>query len=74
MQPDAAFYHKELGEFLLPYDAVRNSPAPERALLSFLDSTYAAGATLAGWDRAALERPGSAPSGRPEQGRGVASA
>jgi hypothetical protein len=74
VQPDAAFYHKELGEFLLPYDAVRTSPAPERALLSFLDSTYAAGAALGGWDRAALERPGSAPSGRPEQGRGAASA
>ena len=56
VQPDAAFYHKELGEFLLPYDAVRNSPSPERALLSFFDSTYDAGATLAGWDRAALER------------------
>jgi hypothetical protein len=58
VQPDAAFYH-ELGEFMLPYDAVRRSSSPERTLLSFIDSTYAAGATLAGWDRAALERPGA---------------
>ena len=58
VQPDAAFYHAELGEFLLPYDAVRQSASPDRSLLSFVESTYAAGATLAGWDRAALERPG----------------
>ena len=57
VQPDAAFYHAELGEFLLPYEAVRRAPSPERAILSFVKSTYAAGATLAGWDRAALERP-----------------
>ena len=58
VEPDAAFYHAELGEFLLPYEAVRRSPSPERALLAFINSTYASGATLAGWDRKALERPG----------------
>ena len=57
VEPDAAFYHAELGEFLLPYDAVRRSAAPERALLAFINSTYTSGATLAGWDRKALERP-----------------
>ena len=51
--------YKELGEFILPYEAVRRSPSPDRALLSFVESTYAAGATLGGWDRAALERPGA---------------
>jgi hypothetical protein len=56
VQPDAGFYHAELGEFVLPYDAVRRSSAPDRALLSFVESTYAAGATLGRWDRAALER------------------
>ncbi|HTM04535.1 MAG TPA: DUF5996 family protein [Vicinamibacterales bacterium] len=56
VRPDAAFYHTELGEFLLPYEAVRQSPSPEATLRSFVDSTYAAGATLAGWDRGALER------------------
>ena len=55
--PDAAFYHAEMGEFILPYEAVRRSPSPEQALRSFVDTTYAAGATLGGWDRAALERP-----------------
>jgi hypothetical protein len=59
VQPDAAFYHAEMGEFLLPYDAVRRAAAPEDALRAFIDSTYAAGATLAGWDRPALERAGA---------------
>lgn len=56
VRPDAAFYHAEIGEFLLPYDAVRLAASPENALRAFVDSTYAAGATLARWDRAALER------------------
>ena len=56
VQPDAAFYHAELGEFILPYDAVRRSSSPDQALRSFVETTYAAGATLGGWDRAALER------------------
>jgi hypothetical protein len=58
VEPDEAFYHAELGEFLLPYEAVRRSPSPERVLLAFINSTYTSGATLAGWDRGALERPG----------------
>lgn len=57
VRPDAAFYHSELGEFILPYDAVRRSASPDDALRSFVESTYEAGATLGGWDRAALERP-----------------
>jgi uncharacterized protein DUF5996 len=58
VKPDAAFYHQDFGEFILPYDAVRRSSSPEHALLSFVDTTYASAATLAGWDRHALERPG----------------
>jgi hypothetical protein len=58
VQPDAAFYHTQIGEFLLPYEAVRQSSSPDDTLRAFVESTYAAGATLAGWDRAALERPG----------------
>ena len=53
--PQAAFFHEGLGEFLLPYDAVRTAPDPDAALLSFLQSTYEAAANLAHWDRAALE-------------------
>jgi len=56
VKPDAAYYHAELGEFILPYEAVRQSASPDDALLSFVDSTYAAGATLGSWDRAVLER------------------
>jgi hypothetical protein len=55
VQPAEAFFSKELGEFILPYDAVRTAREPERALMDFLQSTYAAAAGLAQWDRAALE-------------------
>ena len=56
--PDGAFYSAELREFILPYDVVRRSHAPDETLLGFLRSTYAAAADLARWDRAALERTG----------------
>ncbi|MBZ5694841.1 MAG: DUF5996 family protein [Acidobacteriia bacterium] len=56
VRPAQAFYHAKLGEFLLPYDAVRNASDPRGALLEFLQSTYEAGANLGNWDRAALER------------------
>ncbi|HEX3430661.1 MAG TPA: DUF5996 family protein [Rhizomicrobium sp.] len=53
--PPEACFSKELGEFLLPYDAVRSADDPERKLLEFLQSTYAAAAELGNWNRAALE-------------------
>jgi hypothetical protein len=60
--PAAACYDASLGEFVLPYDAVRAAADPDGELLAFLDSTYAAAATAAGWRRAELEcdfgRPG----------------
>jgi hypothetical protein len=55
VQPSAAYYSPELGEFVLPYDAVRTATAPDETLLAFLQSTYEAAANLAQWDRAALE-------------------
>jgi hypothetical protein len=55
VRPASAFYHPDLKEFILRYDDVRNAQSPERMLLEFLQSTYDAGATLAHWDRAALE-------------------
>jgi hypothetical protein len=55
VKPDAAFWSKELGEFILPYDAVRTEKEPARELMEFLQSTYEAAADLAKWDRAALE-------------------
>ena len=54
--PDAAFFSKDFGEFILPYDAVRTAASPDAALLAFLQTTYDAAADLAGWDRAALDR------------------
>jgi len=54
--PEAAIYHPQLREFLLTYDDVRRARSPEAEVLQFLQSTYEAGANLAGWDRASLER------------------
>jgi hypothetical protein len=59
VRPAEAFFSKEMGEFILPYEAVRQSADPEATLLEFLQSTYEAAASLLHWDRAALERPGS---------------
>jgi hypothetical protein len=50
------FYDKNLGQFILPYDAVRAARDPDALLLSFLQETYAAAADLAKWDRKSLER------------------
>jgi hypothetical protein len=51
-----AFYDTGLGQFILPYDAVRQSGDPDRLLLGFLQETYEAAAELARWDRKTLER------------------
>ena len=53
--PDAAYYDRDLGEFVLPYAAVRTAERPDDVLLSFLQSTYEAAAELGHWDRPALE-------------------
>ncbi len=55
VRPQAAFFSEALGEFILPYDAVRRAAEPDQALLDFLQSTYEAAANAAGWDRDALE-------------------
>ena len=55
VQPGEAFFSKDLGEFILPYDAVRTNTNPRGALLAFLQSTYAAAADLGKWDRTALD-------------------
>jgi hypothetical protein len=61
VQPEAAYYHPELNEFVLPYEAVRTAASPDAAIAAFVESTYDRAATLAQWDRARLEgrgRPG----------------
>jgi Family of unknown function (DUF5996) len=55
VQPHEAYFHDGLGEFVLPYEAVRRAPDPAATLLSFLQSTYEAAANLGNWDRALLE-------------------
>lgn len=54
-KPDAAFYSKEMSEFLLKYEDVRTSENPDQTILDFLQTTYEAGANLAEWNRANLE-------------------
>jgi hypothetical protein len=56
VQPRGAFYHGELGEFILPYETVRKSDSPKHEILAFVDSTYEQAANLARWNRAVLER------------------
>ena len=65
VRPEAAFWHEDLSEFVLPYDAVRQAADPDAALLAFLDSTYDAAADLGHWDRATLD----CAQGRPGQVR-----
>jgi hypothetical protein len=57
VRPAAAAYNATMREFVLPYEAVRNSANPDAALLDFMQSTYEAAAILGQWDRGALERP-----------------
>lgn len=57
VQPPEAFWLPDLGEFVLPYEAVRTSESPDETLFRFLQTTYTAAADLAGWDRSGLERP-----------------
>ena len=56
VKPAAAYYHPTLKEFLLPYEAVRTAADPQGEILAFAESTYDAAASLAKWDRPALER------------------
>ena len=56
VQPAGTYYHRTMGEFILPYSVVRSAPDPDHALRAFIDSTYEQAATLAGWPRAVLER------------------
>ncbi len=55
VKPEAAFFSKELGEFILSYDAVRKAGDTDATLMEFLQSTYEAAAKLAKWNRKALE-------------------
>jgi hypothetical protein len=56
VRPAAAYWDGKLGEFILKYGDARTAPSPDRAILDFCQSAYDAGAKLAHWDRAHLER------------------
>jgi len=57
MAAEGTYYDEGLGQFILPYDVIRAARSPDDHLMRFLTSTYEAAATLARWDRGALERP-----------------
>jgi hypothetical protein len=57
VEPAGAFYHREIGEFILPYRIMRAASDPDHSLRAFIESTYTRAADLAAWDRASLERP-----------------
>ena len=57
VRPDGAYYHREMGEFILPYEVVRRTRSPDESVLAFVQSTYEAAVDLAHWERAELERP-----------------
>lgn len=57
VRPEQARYDETLGEFILPYEAVRGAKNQDACLMEFLQSTYDAAANLAHWDRAALDCP-----------------
>jgi hypothetical protein len=56
VQPAETYYHRELGEFLLPYEAVRTADDPDKMIWEFIDTTYRQAGMLGGWDLAALDR------------------
>jgi hypothetical protein len=62
LAPSSAYYHAGMHEWVLPYESVRSAASPEADLLAFCESTYAAAANLARWDRAALERSSHEPT------------
>ena len=64
VEPTPAYYETSLGEFLLPYDAVRRAPDPESTLMGFLESTYRVAADLGGWDRQLSNVPLASRAGR----------
>lgn len=72
IQPREAYYHEELGEYLLPYEAVRSAEEPDAALFQFLQNTYELAADLGGWDRDALERAQLPPEGFESPGEAAA--
>jgi uncharacterized protein DUF5996 len=57
VRPEGACYHREMREFVLPYEVVRSASAPDQRLLEFFQSTYDAAADHGHWDRSALDRP-----------------
>jgi len=57
IRPATAYYSRDLADFILPYEAVRSASSPDDAVMDFYQSAYEAGADLARWDRAALDRP-----------------
>jgi hypothetical protein len=59
ISPAGAYYSQDLANFILPYEQIRGLASPDTAALEFCQTAYETAATLAGWDRASLDRPPS---------------
>lgn len=55
IQPDAAYWSDEMGEFMLNYDQIQSSANPTETLLNFLQSAYEAACKVSNWDREKLD-------------------
>jgi hypothetical protein len=55
VRPREAIFDEYFAEFMLTYDEVRAAVDPDAAVQEFFQTTYEAGADLAGWDRPMLE-------------------
>lgn len=51
VKPEKAYFHEDLGEFILKYEDVQKADNPAEVLLEFLNSSYENAAKLANWDR-----------------------
>lgn len=69
VEPAGAFYSEEMREYFLPYDAMRETPEPDKTLMRFLESTYETIARTANWDRESLETPTGFPRPDPSTSR-----
>jgi len=64
IDPRAAAWVEQMGEWMLPYEAVRASEDPRECLMKFLRSAYSIAGSLGGWDLGRYEYAVPQPSKR----------
>ena len=51
VEPDSAFYNREIGEYILPYKTIQKLNDPGKAILDFFKSSYSTAEKFGNWDR-----------------------